>query len=565
MTGPWASAPWASAPAPILPPISIAGPILPDRFDPRLGGGLVIIADIEAALDGGTLPTGGTPWASLPWASAPAGLTPAGGAETIRVSDLGYRGMQPYPPLLVGGPDIERRVALAPGTADTAAWGTLRLASPGLVPGTSLAGRDTAMRRVRLRAGFRRRDSARGYVMDPAPTALVDVFSGLAGTWQPRDDGAEIPLRDPGAWLDAPIGRRKFLGTGNGEGPASLAGTPLPIVRGGSASLPVRNCPVVLVDATARVYRWTDAGSPTQVYEDGVAVYTGVGQVADVFAASPGAGNWSWDATGLIRLGSDPQGEVTVDGWSGTGNAATVLRNLLVTTLALPAGLFEEASAIITDAAAPWPAGWAWTGQETARDAIQPLLQAMGARLISSRSGGLRLWALRAIPSGARAVDVFEPSSAVSCVPVPLSAPLTPPAAEWAAGYLRTHVTTSTPKATVTPAERERLAQPWRTARWSDAANLTRYAQASRPALVETALLQAADAQSLADALGALWGVPRSLWQVTLPTGAALLRDIGDVVQLRWPADGLRSGALGQVVGDSIRGGQDTASLLVLV
>ena len=46
---------------------------------------------------------------------------------------------------------------------------------------------------------------------------------------------------------------------------------------------------------------------------------------------------------------------------------------------------------------------------------------------------------------------------------------------------------------------------------------------------------------------------------------SALLRKIGDVVTLQWPADGLRTGALGQVVGDSLRAGDPTASLLVLV
>jgi len=52
---------------------------------------------------------------------------------------------------------------------------------------------------------------------------------------------------------------------------------------------------------------------------------------------------------------------------------------------------------------------------------------------------------------------------------------------------------------------------------------------------------------------------------VTLPAGTALLRDLGDVVRLTWPADGLRASALGQVVGESLRASEGTASLLVLV
>ena len=178
---------------------------------------------------------------------------------------------------------------------------------------------------------------------------------------------------------------------------------------------------------------------------------------------------------------------------------------------------------------------------------------------------GCELWPLRALPASTTPLATYDASSAVEVTPIPLDAPLMPPASVWTVDYQRTHALSSTLKPTVTAAERERRLQPWRSAAWPDAANLSRYAQPSRPALVETALLQAADAQALANALGALLGVPRSLWQVTLPAGTALLRDLGDVVRLTWPADGLRASALGQVVGESLRASEGTASLLVLV
>lgn len=561
----WATIPWASRPSIPMPPAPAVPVLSPDVFDYRFGGALVWIADIEAAVDGGTLPTGANPWASRPWASRPPAMAPAGGIDTIRVSDMGWRGPAPYPPLLIAGPDIDRRVALAPGASDTYAWGSLRIAAPGIVPNTSLEGRDTAMRRVRLRVGVQGWDMTRGIVTDPNPAGLVDAFLGMGLTWQPQDTGAEVPLRDPTAWLDAPIGIRKFLGTGGAEGPSDLTGKPWPLVRGGSSGAPVRSCPVILVNAASRIYRWTDTGTLAAVYEDGKAVYTNDGAVADVFATAPAAGHYNFDATGQFRLGSDPAGTITVDGYGAVQAAATVLRNLLMDTALLPAGLLDEGSVLGTAAVAPYQGGWAWTGAETARDAIKPLLAALNARLISSRSGGLRLWPLRVLPAGARPVTVLDPATAEAVVPVALGAPLSPPAAVWSVGYGRTNVTTTAPNSTVTAAERERLAQPYRTAVWTDATNLTRYAQASRPDLVETALLAQADAQSLAAAIGALWGVPRRLWQVTVPTGAAVLREIGDVVTLRWPVDGLRSGALGQVVGCSIRAGQPTASLLILV
>ena len=71
----------------------------------------------------------------------------------------------------------------------------------------------------------------------------------------------------------------------------------------------------------------------------------------------------------------------------------------IMTTLALPAGYLDEASVTSTAVTAPYNGGWAWTGQESGREAIKPLLAALGARLIASRSGGLRLWPLRALAS----------------------------------------------------------------------------------------------------------------------------------------------------------------------
>lgn len=559
-----------------VPAGSAAPGLAPSAFDPRRGAALVWLADIEAALGGGTSATGGRAYGEDAFGAEPPAFAPAAGNESIRVSDRGWRsrasdvgGLLAYPPLLIGGPDIERRVALQPGGAGSYAWGAVRLASPGRLPGVSLAGRDTAQRRVRIRAGLQGWDPLRDLVTDPPAARLVDAFLGLAGTWQPREDGAEVPLRDPSAWLDVPIGIRRFLGTGGAEGPAELAGVPFPIVRGGTVGAPVRSIPVVLVHAASRIYRWTDgAGSLVQVYEDGAPVYTFGGDVADVFAAgAPAAGSYiSSNAQGMFRLGSDPAGQVTVDGAGGSGPLlAAVLRDLLMVHLGLPAGLLDEGSVLGTASVAPYAGGWAWSGQETARDALRLLLAGLGAQLVASRSGGLRLWPLRALPAAARPVARIDAAIASSVVPVPLEAPLMPPAAAWSVGYGRTHATTTTPKATVSAAERERLARPYRAAAWSDAVNLSRYAQASRPDLLETALLTQADANNLAQAIGALWGVPRRLWRVEMPAAWVLLREIGDPVWLEWPADGLRSGALGQVVGDSIRAGDSAGSLLILV
>jgi hypothetical protein len=58
---------------------------------------------------------------------------------------------------------------------------------------------------ARIRAGLRGWDSTRGIQTDPLAAALVDAFLGMALTWQARVDGADVPLRDPSAWLEAPM------------------------------------------------------------------------------------------------------------------------------------------------------------------------------------------------------------------------------------------------------------------------------------------------------------------------------------------------------------------------
>lgn len=559
----WGADPWGAAPAaPTAAIVALAAA--------AASGALVWVAEIEAARNGGTAPTGGTSWGGGPWGAPQDDFAPGGGIETLRVSDLGWRsrdgdpgGVQPYPPYLLDGPDVERRVALAPGSADTMAWGSLRLARE-----VSLVGTDTALRRVRIRVGRRSEDPARGYATDPLAAALVEAFGGVALTWLGDVDGAIVPLRDPAAWLDAPLTARRFLGTGGAEGPADLAGTAFPVVRGGTPAAPVRSVPCILVDATKRIYRWTDGpGTLLAPLQAGAAVFTNAGDVADPQASgSPGAGSYySSNATGQFRLGSDPVGQITADGYGGGGVSAAAIVGTILSGLGIPAGLVDATSIALADAAAPWISGFAWAGDTTARAALAPLLAGINGRLVASRGGALRLLLLRAPSAALRPVTTYDASRAVNVTAVPLGAPLTPPAAAWSVGWGRTHTVNQSPGATVTnPAERERLAREWRTASWSDPANAIRYAQPGRPPLVETALLDATGAASLAAVLGALWGVPRALWRVEGAPEDLMAHDLGDAVGLLWNADGLRDGVVGVQVGDGLRAADATGAALVL-
>lgn len=79
-------------------------------------------------------------------------------------------------------------------------------------------------------------------------------------------------------------------------------------------------------------------------------------------------------------------------------------------------------------------------------------------------------------------------------------------------------------------------------------------------------LLNATGAQALADVLRDLWCVQagRRVYDVTLPLSLVLARDLGDWVRLTYPLPGLRAGALGQIVGETIRWEEGRATLSIL-
>jgi hypothetical protein len=95
---------------------------------------------------------------------------------------------------------------------------------------------------------------------------------------------------------------------------------------------------------------------------------------------------------------------------------------------------------------------------------------------------------------------------------------------------------------------------------------LAAWRRPSDPALVETALLDQADAQALADGLRDLWAVAagRKLYDVQLPLAFALRHDIGDPIRITYPGV-LAAGALGRLVGEQLRTADGVATLQVLV
>lgn len=501
--------------------------------------------------------------------------------ETLRVSDAGYRtlstdagGVQPYPPLLAQGLSISRAMNLVPGqTAAAAAWGTLSLFNIGGRFNAYSLSRNSDGRPVRLYGGRKTLDAARGYAVDPAKASLSLLFSGLAQPWTLSETTLDIPVRDGTYWLERPLQPNLYAGTGTYEGGADLTGTPKPKARGGTNTYPITNVPAVLIDAIHLIYQYSDGpGTVVQVYERGNAGFTSGGDVSDLYTGSTTAGQYRTNnARGLFQMGSTPAGTITADvtGQFPTAGVQTSLLNiaryLLSEDCLLPSGNLDTASFTALAAAYPYTAGvWFDTNPIAGVDAVSTVLSAAGIQLIPLRSGLLSAIALRA--PGAAYTARLNTTNAVSLLAKALPSQVYPPAYRAQAGYQRNYlVQTTDVSAGITTARITLVAVQDRAAAWTDTGVLAKWARPNDLPATGGALQVLADAQAFANALGALWGVTRRLYDVTVPIDTAVALDIGQTVQLVWPAADLIAGRPGLIVGETLNTFDATSILTVLV
>jgi hypothetical protein len=548
-------------------------------------GPLFLAAEIDTFLPGtGSAAAPGEAYGVLP--EGVLSLLPysAGDSAVIRASDLGYvtreadaGGLQVYPPILSSGVEIDRAMDLAPdGQGAAAGWGSIRLANDAGALTALGAARNADGRVVRLRLGRKIGDNWG----DPPLASTVTILSGFGAGWVVDEAELRLDLRDPTYWIERPVDRATFAGTGGLEGTAALAGKRRPYLRGGSGSDPVREVSPVLVDPVLGIYQVSDQrGTVVALYERGLS--GGIvlnANVADITAAAPPAGTYNVESSGrglFIRLGTfPPAGVITVDAVGAFPDATTpsaaasVALEILRQDLGVPAVNLDAASFTALATASPWPAG-VYVGPEEPLDGRQVvglLLRSSAARLVPRRDGTLGATMLRAV-GAALSVAYWTDAEIVACTPRPLPAPMGPPPFRVRVGWGRNFTTQTSDLAPTLPgARRQILAETWRVATGANAAVTTAFRRPSDPALVETAITNATAAQALADALRDLWCVSpgRQLFDVTLPSTIALARDIGQVVSIAYPGP-LASGAVGRIVGEQIRTADDIVTLQVLV
>jgi hypothetical protein len=512
---------------------------------------------------------------------------PLESSDVLRASDVGYRsrsadtgGVQPYPPLLRSALSIDRQINLSLGASNAAAaWGGLTLSN---ADGRfdSLAGTYNSDRRaVRVLRGQRTWDAARQLWLDPPRSSMSLVFAGLSRPWFLGDEGLTIEVRDATYWLERPLLSRLYLGTGAYEGTADMAGQPVPKVRGGLLGNPVNNVTPVLVDPSVLLYQVSDGpGGINFVYTGGdFSNMTRAPAVSDPYATTcpPGQFRVISIPTGLyLQLGSPLSNgwQLTCDAYGhfpaagAVSQTADVVRYLLTEEVGLPAEYLDLDSFAGAQASFPSISGDYWPQPVSAIDAIAPFLAGMGAQLVPTRDGRLRLAYIASLPSSPPITATFDSTDIVSIRPRQLPADLAPPPGRIRVSYQRNNtLQTNNLDPDVTPTRQQYLAQEYRTATYVSTPIQQSYRTAGDPPAIATRLLSQTNAQALTNRLALMWCAYRRLYDMVVPIDRALGVDLGTVVRITYPRGGFQSGLNGVVVGESIRGGETTSTLTVLI
>jgi hypothetical protein len=381
------------------------------------------------------------------------------------------------------------------------------------------------------------------------------VFAGVVQSFTIGERLVHVRLSDGKAKLDRAVNEATYAGTGGLEGGEDLAGKRKPIGWGA-----VFNISPPLVDSAGLVYQ-VHAGAiqdVTAVYDRGVALVKVVG--------APGAGEYQVDAVaGTFKLGATPAGTVTCDAELDASGAGYVSKasEIVLRVLAI-AGLdsseIEPSSFVQLGSDSLAPVGiWIGTEPRSCAEVCDELLAGIGAFGGFSRYGfNVGLVGLAA----GKAKGSFSSEDIVELERLPLPAPVEPIIWRALVGYQRNYTVQTDLAAAVPAARRTYAAEPHRIAQIDDVAVQGRHLLARELGPTESHYAAEADADAEARRLFDLWGKPRGLFRVkTRPK--ALLRDLGQVIDLQHPRHGLAHGAPARVLGHEIKGSDVELTVLV--
>lgn len=256
-------------------------------------------------------------------------------------------------------------------------------------------------------------------------------------------------------------------------------------------------------------------------------------------------------STGRFRLGNTPAGTITasVQGRTPYGSTVAALVQVLATQYGTPterltSGDLDATNLADFEAAHPQPVGLSLRDRANVLQSCQQLAASVGAQVVMSRQGLLRLVKVALpdtsapVPIGladyeARSLTIKQRTEVIAGVKL---------------GYCRNWTVQTSLDTGIPPEHKDLFAQEWLTVTARDAAVAAAYRLHAEPSQVDTLLLRGADAQAEAQRRLALWKVPRTVYSLRGYANLLTL-ELGQPVTLTAERWGLDDGQQGIVIG----------------
>ena len=388
-----------------------------------------------------------------------------------------------------------------------------------------------------------------GRKADPFSDHLV-IFRGVALDWTAGDDVVTVRIRDRGFLLDVPAQPNLYAGTGGAEGGAELEGKRKPLCLGQVAAMePTR------VYSSIRLYQFSDGpieGVIGVLDRGTVLTYQAtVTDYAALVATAVTAGNYKQSQDGYFKLGSTPAGALfagsaMLGDWP-VYNTVDLIRQLFAHAADLAADDLDESSFDAVDVASAAEVNFhlAQDDASTVGEAVADLMAGIGGWAGFNRRGQLEL-GIFAAPAG-DAVAAFDRTDIIELRRESLPEGVWPPPYRWRVAYHRNWETFNDWAASVPASIADLYTQPYLLSSASDDYLLANHPEAKDPPPVEAFFFLAADAETEAARLLALFSSGYRLYRLTL-SRRGLLLGLGNVIDVTYPRWGFDAGKLGVVV-----------------
>lgn len=414
-------------------------------------------------------------------------------------------------------------------------------------------------------------------------TNFVTIADLQATGWLAQDDVLSISLRDKGYLLEVPTQPHIYLGTGGMEGGAELTGKRKPIAVGDGASGFGANASPVPLLPEEHIYQINDG--PVQaipaVYDSGyeLTATSDYGTLALLRAATLVPGQYATCiALGIFRLGGKPDGKVTCDfeGDNSSGYVETiadVIRFLVENAADVGGTDFDDAAFDLFNTLQPAEICY-YLDHESNETLAQTIANLMG-RIGWAGFTRLGFFEIRRFDApgivAAQAYDQIDVSSErIQRIALPSGVEPIVSRVRVTWGHNFTPMTNTEIVGDVLENQAARAAflqSDVRTVSTSDedAAEIEAdHPLAKEPEPFRLYFVDAADAQTEADRLFALYGVERAMYRFTVK-GRMFLQDVGDTIHLTYPRWDLTDGKYGVVVevDDSVNDNETTITVWV--